>query len=103
MLDGGGTNPKNYDWKKKGNRVMCFNKDGYLIFSIELPKTMREALLLGYLEGWAYGDQINQNYIEMLEGLAAERMPKPMTFEEAEMDALMEVFEREPLGPEDYE
>jgi len=103
MLQDGGKNPNNYNWKSTDKRVLCFDENGHLIFNVEIPKTMREALLIGFLEGWAYGDSVNQNYIETLEGLCGDRLPKPMSFEDAEMDALMEIFEREPLGPDDYE
>lgn len=97
MLETGGTDPKNYEWKRVGDQVLCFDKDtDILIFSCRTPTTMREALLLGYLAGWEYGDTVNSNYVELLEGLCQDMLPVGIPFDEAGLEVLVSQSEGEP-------
>ena len=103
MLDRGGTIPDNYRWKITNGRLLAFDMDGVLVMAVPVPTTMRQALLVGYLEGWNYGQTVNEGYIEVLERLCHENdlMPREVTFTEQELESLEKAFDMEPLEPDE--
>ena len=76
MLERGGTLPENYLWRATPTRVMGFTPEGELFLDTRMPRTMREALLLGYLEGWDYADALHRAYIEALETMLGDVLPR---------------------------
>ena len=84
MLDRGGTDPANYTWRATPKRVMAFTKRGELFLDVRMPKSVREALLLGYLQGWDHGDDVHRAYVRALEELLGDALPRNWTLEQAD-------------------
>ena len=76
MLDRGGTDPANYTWRATPKRVMAFTSRGELFLDVRMPKSVREALLLGYLQGWDHGDDVHRAYVHALEELLGDSLPR---------------------------
>lgn len=49
------TDPSRYRWQRRGNRILCFDDQDILVMNVDVPKTLREALLSGFFTGVDHG------------------------------------------------